>query len=185
MRAVRYWFSAMKPHYLACALLAMTFSTSHAQADPLDLGASLPAVTGTTETGTPLDFTTLNKGYTLVYFYPRAFTSGCTAQGCSLRDDYDVLQKRGVTVIGVSTDPVEKQKSFKDAEHFPFTLIADPEKKVIGAFGVPTRTTPTNGEIASRQAFLFKDGKLVWRDLHAATTKQAEDVLKVLDAQKS
>jgi peroxiredoxin Q/BCP len=170
----------MKPRLLTCIFLAMLFAASSAKADPLAIGASLPAVTGITETGASLDLSTLNKNYTLVYFYPRAGTSGCTAQGCSLRDAYDVLQKRGVTVIGVSTDPVEKQKDFKDAQHFPFTLIADPEKKVIDAFGVPTRSIPLLGEMATRQAFLFKDGTLVWRDLHAATKKQAEDVLKVV-----
>jgi peroxiredoxin Q/BCP len=168
----------MKPRHLAGIFLAMLFSAFFAKAEPLALGASLPAVTGVTETGAPLDFSTLNKGYALVYFYPRAETSGCTAQGCSLRDAYDALQKRNVTVIGVSTDTVEKQKAFKDNHHFPFTLIADPEKKVITAFGVPVHI----GNMATRQAFLFKDGKLVWRDLKAATKKQAEDVLKVLDS---
>jgi peroxiredoxin Q/BCP len=182
MGGARYWFIAMKPRHFACVFLAMLFSSFFAKADPLAIGASLPAVTGTTETGAPLDFSTLNKGYALVYFYPRAETPGCTAQGCSLRDAYDVLQKRNVTVIGVSTDTVEKQKAFKDNHHFPFTLIADPDKKVITAFGVPTRSIPMAGEMASRQAFLFKDGKLVWRDLKAATKKQAEDVLKVLDS---
>jgi thioredoxin-dependent peroxiredoxin len=172
----------MKPHYLACVFLAMSLFTSPAKAEPIAIGESLPAVTGLTETGAPLDLSTLNKGYTLVYFYPRAFTSGCTTQGCSLRDAYDVLQKRGVTIIGVSTDTVGKQKDFKDKEHFQFTLLADPEKKVIDAFGVPTHSVLTIGEIASRQTFLFKDGKLVWRDLHASTGKQAEDVLKVLDS---
>jgi peroxiredoxin Q/BCP len=180
---VGYWFSVMKPRQLAGIFLAMFFTAFSAQAEPLAIGASLPVVTGTTETGAPIDLSTLNQGYTLVYFYPRAETSGCTAQGCSLRDAYDALQKRNVTVIGVSTDTVEKQKAFKDHHHFPFTLIADPDKKVITAFGVPTRSVPTIGEMAVRQAFLFKDGKLVWRDLKAATKKQAEDVLKVLDEQ--
>jgi peroxiredoxin Q/BCP len=181
MRAARYWLSVMKPRHLACVLLAMFFTAFFAKADPIAIGSSLPAITGTTETGASLDLTTLNKGYTLVYFYPRAGTRGCTAQGCSLRDAYDVLQKRNVTVIGVSTDTVEKQKDFKDQQHFPFTLIADPDKKVITAFGVPTQSKPIIGEYASRQAFLFKDGKLVWRDLKAATKDQAEDVLKELD----
>ncbi|HXA13875.1 MAG TPA: peroxiredoxin [Opitutaceae bacterium] len=171
----------MKPRHLLRVFIAMFFTSFFAKADPLAIGASLPAVTGTTETGAPFDLATLNKGYALVYFYPRAGTSGCTAQGCSLRDAYDVLQKRNVTVIGVSTDTVDKQKEFKDAQHFPFTLIADPDKKVITAFGVPTRSIPMMGEMASRQAFLFKDGKLIWRDLKAATKRQAEDVLKVLD----
>jgi peroxiredoxin Q/BCP len=182
MRAAGYWFSVMIPRHLAGIFLAMFLSAFFAKAEPLAIGASLPAVTGTTETGASLDLSTLNKGYTLVYFYPRAETSGCTAQGCSLRDAYDILQKRDVTVIGVSTDTVEKQKAFKDNHHFPFTLFADPDKKVITAFGVPTRSVPIFGEMATRQAFLFKDGKLVWRDLKAATKKQAEDVLKVLDS---
>lgn len=168
---------------LLFALPVLFAAVSAAQADPIDLGATLPAVTGTTETGTPLDFSTLNKGYTFVYFFPRAFTPGCTAQGCSLRDAYDKLQQRGVTVIGVSTDSVEKQKAFKEKEHFPFTLIADPDEKIINAFGIPTRKTSV-GPIAIRQAYLFKDGKLVWRDLRAKTTMQADDVLKAVDAQK-
>jgi len=157
---------------------------SAAEADPIDLGATLPAVTGVTETGAPLDLSTLNKGYTFVYFFPRAFTGGCTAQGCSLRNAYDKLQQLGVTIIGVSTDPVEKQKAFKEAEHFPFTLIADPDEKVIKAFGVPIRTSSA-GTIALRQAYLFKDGKLVWRDLRAKTTMQADDLLKAVEAQNA
>jgi peroxiredoxin Q/BCP len=56
---------------------------------------------------------------------------------------------------------------------------------VIKAFGVPTRKIPVIGEIATRQAYLIKDGKIIWADYKAATSKQAEDVLKVLAAQKS
>jgi peroxiredoxin Q/BCP len=171
----------MKPRHLASIFLAMFFAAFSAKADPLAIGAGLPAVTGVTETGAPLDFTSLNKGYALVYFYPRAGTPGCTAQGCSLRDAYDALQKWNVTVVGVSTDTVEQQKKFKDGQRFPFTLVADPEKKVIAAFGVPIRSVPLAGEMAARQAFLFKNGTLVWRDLKAPTKKQAQEILGVLD----
>jgi peroxiredoxin Q/BCP len=120
------------------------------------------------------------KGYTLVYFYPKANTPGCTSQGCSLRDAYEVLTKKGVTVIGVSTDNAETQKGFKEKNHFPFTLLADTDKKVMRAFG-------QDGLMyASRQAFLIdKDGKIVWRDLKAKTTEQANDVLAALDKLKS
>ncbi|HZP61357.1 MAG TPA: peroxiredoxin [Opitutaceae bacterium] len=173
----------MKLRFLfALPLVFAAFSA--AKAEPIDLGADLPAVTGTTETGEPLDFATLRKGYTFVYFFPRAFTPGCTAQGCSLRDSYDKLRQRGVTVIGVSTDPASKEKSFKEKEHFPFTLVGDPDQKIIGAFGVPTRGTGSDA-IAIRQAYLFKDGKLVWRDLRAKTTMQADDLIKALDAQQA
>lgn len=174
------------PRFLVvlAACLGFTFA---AKAAPLKVGDSAPAVTGITETGVKLNLGDFYKQqpYTLVYFYPRAGTSGCTKQGCSLRDAYEALTKRGVAVIGVSTDTAEAQEKFKDAQHFPFTLIADPDKKVIGAFGVPTHSVATMGTMASRQAFLIKDGKIIWADYHAATTQQAADVLKVLDEQKS
>jgi peroxiredoxin Q/BCP len=151
------------------------FSFLHAEA--LKVGDSAPIVTGTTETGAALNLGDVYpKGYTLVYFYPKAGTSGCTAQGCSLRDGYEALTGKGVTVIGVSTDSVEAQKRFKDENHFPFTLIADTDKKVMRAFG-------QDGVLfASRQAFLInKEGKIVWRDLNASTKKQADDVLMALN----
>ena len=56
-------------------------------------------------------------------FYPRAGTSGCTAQGCSLRDSYEVLGKAGVAIIGVSTDSPAKQAEFKKDNRLPFTLL--------------------------------------------------------------
>ena len=66
------------------------------------------------------------KGITLVYFYPKAGTPGCTAEACSLRDAYEKLEGEGVQVIGVSRDKVAKQKQFKDQYNLPFTLIRRP-----------------------------------------------------------
>src|ERR1035437_5702568 len=136
-----------------------------AKAESLALGAAAPAISGTTETGETLDFATVyKKGFTLVYFFPKADTPGCTAQGCSLRDAYEDLAKHGVIVIGVSTDTVAAQKEFKEKYHFPFTLIADADKKVMHAFG------QDGIMFASRQTFLIdKSGKVVWRDLKAST----------------
>ena len=172
--------SAMKSRpFILLPLFTMLFS--FASAEPLQVGAAAPAVSGVTETGASLALADVlhQNTFTLVYFYPKADTPGCTKQGCSLRDAYEELTQKGVAVIGVSTDGVEAQKAFKDKYHFPFTLIADKEKTVINAFGVPA----TMG-FATRQAFLVKDGKIVWADYKAATDKQAADVLKVLAAQK-
>jgi peroxiredoxin Q/BCP len=145
-------------------------------ADPLKVGDSAPALTGITETGASLNLGDVyKKGYTLVYFYPKADTKGCTLQGCSLRDAYESLTKKGVTVIGVSHDTPAEQKAFKDKYTFPFTLIADKDEAVSKAFGVPNYTATT---MAQRQAYLIdKDGKIVWCDYKAKTDKQAEDVL--------
>jgi peroxiredoxin Q/BCP len=156
------------------------FST--ARAEPLAVGAPAPLVSGVTDTGARLDLgATYPKGYTLVYFFPKADTPGCTAEGCSLRDAYQDLSDKGVTVIGVSADDVPAQKAFKEKYHLPFTLLADQDHAVIDAFGVPLHRVPLAGALASRQSFLVnRDGKIVWRDLKASTKEQAADVLKAL-----
>lgn len=167
----------LRPVLASLAFLTMSLFAS---AEPLAVGAAAPQVTGITETGATLALADVyaKQAYTLVYFYPKADTPGCTAQGCSLRDAYEELEAKGVAVIGVSTDKPEAQKAFKEKYSLPFTLIADSDKKVVQAFGVPT----TVG-FAKRQAFLIKGGKIVWADYSASTAQQAADVLKVIAAQ--
>jgi hypothetical protein len=79
---------------------------------------------------------------------PKADTSGCTKQACSLRDAYAKLQEKGVRIYGVSGDDVAAQKAFEVKYHLPFRLIADHDQKAMDAFGVPH-----NGSFATRQAF--------------------------------
>jgi peroxiredoxin Q/BCP len=146
-------------------------------ADEIDLGATLPAVTVPDQDGRPVDLARDGgAGWTLVYFYPKADTPGCTKQACSLRDAYSTLLDKGVRVYGVSSDSVADQKAFQAKYKLPFTLLADTDKRVIDAFGVPHKLG-----FASRQAFLFRDGKLVWRDLEASTSEQAADVLAAIE----
>jgi peroxiredoxin Q/BCP len=143
----------------------------------LEVGAPLPAVAQKNQDGENVKVSELGAtGYLLVYFYPKADTPGCTKQACSLRDSYAALTDKGVKILGVSTDGVKAQKAFKDKYKLPFDLLADSDSVVVDAFGVPK----TMG-FSKRQAFLFKDGKLVWRDLSASTEQQAADVLKMLD----
>lgn len=157
--------------------MAFSFLGFGASAEPLNVGADAPAITALDQDGMPVDFGALyKKGYVLVYFYPKAGTSGCTAQACSLRDDYEALTEKGVTVVGVSTDKQAAQKAFQKEYTLPFTLIPDPDMKVVDAFGVPHLMF----SMASRQAYLIKDGKIVWRDLKASTKEQAADVLAAL-----
>ena len=154
------------------------FITKGMDAKTIELGAAIPTVEATLDSGKKVDLASSStEGYTLVFFYPKANTPGCTKQACSLRDAYDVLVEKGVTVYGVSKDSVRSQTSFKDRYSLPFSLVADSKSEVIKAFGVPQKLG-----FASRQAFLFQDGKLVWRDLAASTSKQAEDVLAFLES---
>src|SRR5437868_225471 len=123
---------------------ALTFAAAAVAIAPavhaaeIDLGAALPAVHGVDQDNHPVDLAAdAGKGYTLVYFYPKADTPGCTKQACSLRDGYAKLQEKGVRIYGVSGDDVAAQKAFETKYHLPFRLIADHDQKVMDAFGVP------------------------------------------------
>lgn len=114
-------------------------------------GRRRPAVTGTTDAGAKLNLADVykNNAYTLVWFYPKALTGGCTKQGCSLRDANAELKKHGVAVVGVSNDTVEKQKEFKEKNNFPFPLLADTDKTVVKAFGQSGIAFPAARPISS------------------------------------
>jgi len=141
-------------------------STTHAE--PLQVGAAAPAINVTTDAGTQMNLADVyKKGTTLVYFYPKADTPGCTTQACNLRDNLDQLNNAGVQVVGVSADSVEAQAAFKQKYNLNFPLVADQKRELINGFGVQ-----------GRQSFLVKDGKIAWRDLKATPATQAQDAMK-------
>ncbi len=165
----------MKPILALAGLFLALFSMS--SANPINVGDAAPTAKALSDTGATVDLAEVyskNK-YTLVYFYPRADTPGCTAQGCSLRDGYEALTKAGVAVVGVSTDSVKAQADFKAKYNLPFTLLADTEKEVLKAFGVGSFLG-----FSSRQAFLIQGGKVVYVDHKGTTKQQADDVLGFL-----
>jgi peroxiredoxin Q/BCP len=161
----------------------LTLSMSQSAKAQLKVGDNAPDISGVTDSGQTLKFTDVyaKQAYTLVYFYPKADTPGCTAQGCSIRDGYESLTSKGVAVIGVSHDDVAAQKAFKEKYHLPFTLVADTDDKVINAFGVETYP----GGMSHRNAYLIKGGKVIYTDYKGTTSKQAETILGVLAADKS
>ncbi len=74
--------------------------------------------------------------WVLIYFYPKDDTPGCTVEACQLRDNFPAFKKLGVTVFGVSIDPIKKHAKFADKYNLPFTLLADEEKTMVTAYGV-------------------------------------------------
>lgn len=153
-------------------VMIFSFITSFLLANSLELGSPAPQLEVLTDQGTTLDLgKALSVGTTLVFFYPKAMTPGCVKQACSLRDGWDELQSRNVKIFGVSKDTVKTQAQFRDKYTLPFTLLADTDRQIADAFSKPM----------FRQAYLFKDGILVWRDLMAATSKQAAEILAALD----
>jgi peroxiredoxin Q/BCP len=159
---------------LLCIFFAgVALSFSNSQADPLAVGSTAPALVAPDQDGKPVDFGQVYaQGITLVYFYPKAGTSGCTAEACSLRDSYDKLTGQGLHIIGVSRDTASDQKKFK----------TDPEGTVAKAFGVPSIPLIN---LDSRVSFIVKNGKIAWSSLHAQTKGSAKEVQVALDSLKS
>lgn len=148
------------------------------EASALSVGDDAPRVTARTQDGVELNLAEVYaKGPTLVYFYPKAGTPGCTAQACSLRDAFPDFSSGGVQIIGVSADSVEGQKKFAEEYNLPFTLLADTDLAVAKAFGVPTM--PVIG-VPKRQSFIIKDGKIGWIVESAKTGDHAAEVKEVL-----
>ena len=162
----------------ASALTAFTFAADA----PLAVGAAAPELSAKDQDGKAVNFKDVYaKGATLVYFYPKADTPGCTKQGCSLRDNWDDLTKKGIQVLGVSGDKPEAQKAFRDKFTFPFPLIADDDGKVAAAFGVQAMKPG----IFKRTSFVVKGGKIVWNMTDKTTTDtHAADVIKAVEALK-
>lgn len=155
-------------------LIAMFLFPFLAKADPLPLGSPAPLITAKDQDGADVAFGDVYaKGITLVYFYPKAETPGCTAEACSLRDSYADLSGLGLQILGVSRDTPEAQKAFQKNRQLPFTLIADTDGKVAEAFHVPLY--PVVG-MTKRQSFLIRDGKLVWSSPSAQTSGAAAEI---------
>jgi len=165
-------------HLLSLFVIAL-LCTNLSKAEPLDVGADAPDIKTLDQKGNPVDLgKELSKGISLVYFYPKADTPGCTKQACNIRDEFESVTKAGIKVFGVSADTPEDQLAFAEKFELPFTLLADKKGEVIAAFGVPANEKG----FASRQSFLVKDGKIIWRDLKATPTTQAEDAIAAAKA---
>lgn len=159
----------------------MSIFSMFSKAEPLSVGAQAPVVTAKDQEGNPVNFSDVySKGITLVYFYPKADTPGCTKQACSLRDSFANLTGEGLTILGVSGDSPEGQKKFKEKYQIPFTLISDSEGKVSKAFGVPAIAN-----IPARQSFLIANGKIVWTTPKAQTAEHAAEVQAAIDSLKA
>ena len=72
---------------------------------------------------------------TIIYFYPKDNTSGCTAEACNLRDNHEALKAKGYNVVGVSKDSVKSHKNFKEKYSLPFTLLSDTSTEMLQTFG--------------------------------------------------
>jgi peroxiredoxin Q/BCP len=101
----------------------------------LAVGSKAPDFKTTDQDGNIVSLSDLKGKKIVLYFYPRDMTPGCTAEACSLRDNYRVLQKAGYEIFGVSTDNEKSHQKFIQKEKLPFRLLADVDKTVHNKFG--------------------------------------------------
>lgn len=105
-------------------------------ATALKEGQKAPVFTGKDQDGNKVSLADLKGQKVVLFFYPEDDTPTCTIQACNLRDNFGLLKKHGFTVIGISPDDEKKHQKFKEKFSLPFTLLADPERKIVDKYGV-------------------------------------------------
>lgn len=102
----------------------------------MNIGDKIPAILGLDSNGNEIKAADFSGKKLVIYFYPKDSTPGCTAEACSLRDNYDALLAAGYAVLGVSKDSAASHIKFIDKYSLPFPLIADTELTLNQVFGV-------------------------------------------------
>jgi peroxiredoxin Q/BCP len=101
----------------------------------LKVGGKAPAFSLSDQNSKKVSLSDFKGKKLLLYFYPKADTSGCTKQGCSVRDASSKLKKLGMAAVGISPDEPAKQKKFDDKYGLGFPLLSDPDHKIAKAYG--------------------------------------------------
>ena len=99
-------------------------------------GDKAPLFKSKDQNGNPVSLADFKEKKVALYFYPEDDTPTCTIEACNLRDNYSLLKKEGIVVLGVSPDDEKKHKKFEQKFDLPFTLVVDPDKKIIDKYGV-------------------------------------------------
>lgn len=139
----------------------------------LAVGKAPPDFTAKDQDGNEIKLSALKGKPVVVYFYPKDETPGCTKEACAFRDAWKDLEKKGVVLIGISTDTAESHKAFAKHHELPFHLVSDESGTIAKSFGVPNRAG-----FLGRQSFVIgADGnvKKIYRDVDVA--KHAGEIL--------
>jgi peroxiredoxin Q/BCP len=110
---------------------------------------------------------------TIVYFYPKDNTSGCTAEACNLRDNYEALTAKGYNVVGVSKDSAASHKRFAEKHELPFTLLADTSLQMLQDFGAWGEKKMYGKTVMGtlRRTFIFDENGILERVIEKVDTK--------------
>lgn len=162
----------MKALGLILASFVALAGFSKAFAADLKIGDTAPEFTAKTYENKDFDLSSQKGHYTVLYFYPKAGTPGCTKQACAFRDNIKKIKDLGAEVYGISADSVEDQMDFHKKHSLAFSLLADPDDKIINSYGSKMPLL----KMSKRWTFVL-DPDLVIRAIE-------KDVDPALDAQK-
>ena len=169
----------------------------------LKIGDNVPDFETVDDNGMPWKLSDhLNVNYLVVYFYPAAFTSGCTAQACSYRDLNKELAMLNASVVGISGDEVKNLELFKKEHNLNFTLLSDNRGEIAKIFGVTTKEGGTfdteaggqkvqliRGVTDARWTFIIdRNSKLIYREINVNPTTDPQlvlDFIKLHESRKS
>ncbi|GCD79432.1 thioredoxin-dependent thiol peroxidase [Schleiferia thermophila] len=147
-------------------------------------GDRAPEFEGVDQNGNPVRLSDFAGKKLIVYFYPKDDTPGCTAEACSLRDSYEELVAKGFAVVGVSTDSQKSHQKFIEKYNLPFTLISDPDRRVIEAFGVWGKKKFMGKEYDGihRETFVIDENGVILKVFTKVDTKNhAKQILESLE----
>ncbi len=99
-------------------------------------GDKAPSFSGSDQNGNKISLVDYKGKNLVLYFYPKDDTPTCTIQACNLRDNFSLLKKNGIEIIGISPDDMKKHKKFETKFGLPFTLIADTSHSILEKYGV-------------------------------------------------
>jgi len=168
---------------VAFAAVAAAGSSARA-ADMLQPGAKAPNFSLPSQEDTAISLSQYKGKWVVLYFYPKDMTSGCTIEAHNFQRDLPKYEALNAVVLGVSLDTVESHKTFCSKDSLTFKLLADPDHKVIDAYGVPVTTRGEN-KFAARDTYLISpEGKIakVWTGVNPNT--HSDDVLAEIESQK-
>ena len=144
-------------------------------------GMKAPAFKGKDQNGKDVSLADFKGKKVVLYFYPEDDTPTCTVEACNLRDNYALLRNEGFEVLGVSPDDSKSHKKFEQKFSLPFTLIADPDHKIIDSYGVWGEKQLYGRKYMGlhRTTFLIDEKGIVRKLFLKPRSKQhAEDIVK-------
>jgi peroxiredoxin Q/BCP len=133
-----------------------------------------PQFSGSDQNGNSVSLSSFTGKKIVLYFYPKDNTPGCTAEACSLRDNYEELLKKGFVVLGVSPDSDKSHKGFAEKHNLPFPLVADPDKKIMTAYGAYGEKVMYGKKVTGviRTTFIIDEKGIIEKVIKKVDTKE-------------